>query len=158
MGDSMRIEDTVAYALARRDRLDPDAPVSAEGSIVIARPAVEVWKLLREVDNWPRIRGDVHDVVVEGGAEGHAFRWFAGNVPVRSRFAILEKGRRLTWATQAAGLEAVHLYRFEAAAGQTRLSAAESMSGPVAMQAITSALLARQIASWLAGLKALAER
>jgi len=153
--DPVRIEETLAWAFAGEARLDPAAPVFSSGAVAIARPPEMVWELLRGVENWPRIRGDVRDVVSH---DAGAFTWSAGGIPVRSRFARAEPGRLLTWSTQAAGLEAVHVYRFEAVGSGTRLSAAESMSGPLAGSAITSAQLEAQIASWLAGLKALAER
>lgn len=156
-GDVVRIDDAAAWSFALEGRLDPEAPVSASGSILIDRPAEVVWTLLRAVTNWPDIRADVHDVVVEDGAGSGTFTWFAGQIPVRSRFAVAEPGRLLTWSTLAVGLEAVHVYRFEAIGSQTMLTAAESMSGPQIGQVISSAQLEAQIASWLEGLKALAE-
>lgn len=154
VGDTSHLEASTAWAFAGEARLDPTAPVSASGSIAIARTPEIVWRLLREVTNWPEIRGDVRDVVVQ---QEDAFTWSAGPIPVRSRFARAEPARLLTWVTLASGLEAVHVYRFEADGSGTQLSAAESMRGPLAEQAITSIQLQSQITSWLAGIKALAE-
>jgi hypothetical protein len=152
--DMVRIEDSLAWRLAREGRLDPAAPVAASGNIEIARPPEVVWRLLRDVANWPDIRSDVQDVVL---LDGGAFTWSAGSIPLRSCFALTEPGRTLTWCTQTIGLEAVHVYRFEAIEGGTQLSAAESMSGPLAGPAISRAQLQSQIASWLEGIKRLAE-
>ena len=152
--DMVRIENSAAWRFAEAGRLDPAAPVDASGSIAIARAPEDVWRLLYEVANWPDIRADVHDVVA---LDGGAFTWFAGPIPVRSRFALVEPGRTLTWCTLATGLEAVHVYRFEAIGPNTQLTAAESMRGPLAEAAISSPQLEAQIASWLAGIKALAE-
>ncbi|KQW80442.1 hypothetical protein ASC89_10235 [Devosia sp. Root413D1] len=152
--DTVRIEDTLAWRFAGEGRLDPSAPVAASGHIEIARAPEVVWRLLHDVTNWPDIRADVQDVVV---LDGGAFTWSAGPIPVRSRFVLTEPGCTLTWCTLAAGLEAVHVYHFEAVGSGTRLDAAESMSGPLAGPAISSAQLQSQIASWLEGIKALAE-
>ena len=156
--DIVRFEGTAAWTFARDGRLDPEAPVSASGSILIARPAEHVWTLLREVANWPNIRADVHDVVALDEEESGTFTWVAGQIPVRSRFAITDPGRLLAWSTLAAGLEAVHVYRFEPIGSQTLLSASESMNGPHIEQVISSAQLEAQIGSWLAGIKSLTER
>lgn len=156
-GEIVRFEDTTAWTFALEGRLDPEAPVSASGTTLIDRPAEDVWTLLRDIVNWPDIRADVHDVVALEGQQGGSFTWFAGQIPVRSRFAIAEPGRCLTWSTLAAGLEAVHVYRFESIGPQTLLTAAESMNGPHIEQVISSTQLEAQIASWLEGLKALAE-
>ncbi|CAN7522406.1 SRPBCC family protein [Devosia sp. LjRoot16] len=152
--NALRIEDSLAWRFAAEGRLDPSAPVAASGNIEIARAPEVVWRLLHDVTNWPDIRADVQDVVV---LDGGAFTWSAGPIPVRSRFALTEPGRTLTWCTLAAGLEAVHIYHFEAVGSGTRLNAAESMSGPLAGPAISSAQLQSQIVSWLEGVKALAE-
>jgi len=152
--NALRIEDSLAWRFAAEGRLDPSAPVAASGNIEIARAPEVVWRLLHDVTNWPDIRADVRDVVVLAGG---AFTWSAGPIPVRSRFALTEPGRTLTWCTLAAGLEAVHVYHFEAVGSGTRLDAAESMSGPLAGPAISSAQLQSQIVSWLEGIKALAE-
>jgi|GEM_PF-3472731 len=152
--DMVRIDDTLAWRLAREGRLDPEAAVSASGSIVIARAPEVVWRLLHDVTNWPSIRGDVSGVVA---LDEGAFTWSAGAIPVRSRFALAEPGRTLTWCTLATGLEAVHVYRFEAIGSSTQLTAAESMRGALVEAAITSPQLESRIASWLAGIKALAE-
>ncbi|WP_176730373.1 SRPBCC family protein [Devosia insulae] len=153
-GDMVRLEHTEAWRFAQEGRLDPSAPVAASGSIAIARAPEAVWRLLRDVTNWPEIRADVQDVIA---LDGGAFTWSAGPIPVRSRFAMAEPGRMLTWCTLAAGLEAVHVYRFDAIGSTTRLTAAESMRGPLAEQAISSPQLETQIASWLEGIKVLAE-
>jgi len=152
--DIVHIEDSAAWRFAREGRLDPNAPVAASGSVAInCRPEV-AWRLLHNVANWPAIRADVQDVIT---LDGGAFNWSAGPIQVRSRFALTEPGRTLTWCTLATGLEAVHVYRFEAVGLGTRLTATESMRGPLAEAAITSPQLEAQIASWLAGIKALAE-
>lgn len=152
--DAIRLEDSAAWRFALEGRLDPAAPVSASGSIAIARAPSAVWQLLRDVGNWPEIRADVQNVVA---LDDGAFTWSAGPIPVRSRFAVTEPGRALTWCTVTTGLEAVHVYRFDAGGSKTLLTAAESMNGPNITRLITSAQLESQIASWLAGLKALAE-
>ncbi len=152
--DLLHIEDTLAWRFAQEGKLDPSAPVAASGSIAIARPSEAVWRLLHDVANWPEIRADVQHVIA---LDGGVFTWSTGPIQVRSRFAITEPGRTLTWCTLADGLEAVHVYRFEPIGSHTRLTAAESMRGPLAEQAISSPQLETQIASWLEGIKALAE-
>lgn len=148
-------------ACALRGKVDPAAPVRARGSIVINRAPDLVWAALADVTNWPEFRSDIHDVASVGPAvPGGSFSWSTGGIAVQSRFAIVEPGRRVTWTTTVPGLlEAVHVYRFEAAGqGATLVSAEESINAPIAAPQLDDAQLGRQIASWLAGIKAFAER
>lgn len=157
----MSHEQFPAYMLcALRGEIDPAAPVRASGSIIIARPADEAWAVLADVSNWPEFRSDIHDVVATGeAAAGRSFAWSTGPIAVQSRFAIVEPGRRLVWTTAVPGLEAVHVYRFEdVGQGTTLVSAEESINAPIAAPQLGNAELAGQIASWLAGIKAFAER
>lgn len=146
---------------AMRGEVDPAAPVRARGSIVINRAPDLTWAVLADVSNWPEFRSDIHSVVSTGAASpGGSFSWSTGDIAVQSRFAIVEPGRRLTWTTAVPGLlEAVHVYRFEATVqGATLVSAEESINAPIAAPQLDDAQLGRQIASWLAGIKAFAER
>ena len=146
---------------AMRGEVDPVAPVRARGSIVINRAPDLAWSVLADVSNWPEFRSDIHDVAVAGTPiPGGSFSWSTGDIAVQSRFAIVEPGRRLTWTTAVPGLlEAVHVYLFEAAGrGATLVSAEESINAPIAAPQLDDAQLGRQIASWLAGIKAFAER
>lgn len=146
---------------AMRGEVDPAAPVRARGSIVINRTPDLVWTVLADVSNWPELRADIHDVAGAGAAApGGSFSWSTGDIAVQSRFAIVEPGRRLTWTTAVPGLlEAVHVYLFEVTGeGATLVSAEESVNAPVAAPQLDDAQLGRQIASWLAGIKAFAER
>lgn len=148
-------------ACALRGEVDAASPARARGSIFVNRAPELVWAALADVANWPAFRADIHDVASVGpAAPGGSFSWSTGSIAVQSRFAIVEPGRRLTWSTAVPGLlEAVHVYRFEPAGqGATLVSAEESVNAPIAAPQLDDAQLGRQIASWLAGIKAFAER
>ena len=144
---------------ARRGELDPAAPVAAEGNTMIAASVDRVWHVVTDVANWPAIRADIHDVTTDGPlADRSGFTWHTNGVALQSRVARVESAVLLTYCTWAPGLEMVHVYTFEALDHErTRLTIAESMNAPVAAPHIGNAELAQGIASWLAGIKALAE-
>lgn len=158
--DQVQAEGTSAWDYALRCETDPAAPVTASGTILIDRPPGVVWSMLGDVTTWPSIRADVQDVKAEEGlTSGARFSWVAGGVPVQSRFAMVDAGRCLSWTTEAPGLEVVHVYCFEALGEQaTRLRASESMAGELVAKAqIGNVELSGRIASWLEGIKTLAE-
>lgn len=147
--------------LALAGEIDGQAPVQAQGSILVEAPVGRVWAALSDVANWPAIRADINTVSqAQPAATGVIFTWRTGKVAVTSRFGIVDPDHRLTWTTTAPGLAAVHVYAFEMLGPElTRISAAESMDGPavVAVQ-LNNAQLAEGIQSWLIGIKDFFER
>jgi hypothetical protein len=137
--------------------VDPDAPVRASGEVVIEAPAARVWSVLADVRGWPAIRGDIHDVVASGpAAPGATFTWATDGNHLTSRFGIVEPGRRLTWTTYAPGVAAVHRYEVTPeGADRTRVWAEESMVVPEFI-GLDADGLATRIATWLAGIGAVA--
>jgi uncharacterized membrane protein len=152
-GDVSRIDQ-----LAERGTVDSAAPVVASGTIVIDAPAGLVWDVLADVVNWPSIRSDIGEVTFDDvPRRGSIFAWSTAGVALRSRFGSVEPASLLTWSTVAPGLDAVHVYRFEAIdPGHTRILAEESMTAPAAPY-LNNAILGEQIRTWLEGLKARAE-
>ena len=144
--------------LAERGAVDGAAPVVASGTIVVDAPARLVWDILADVVNWPSIRSDIGEVTFDDvPRRGAIFTWSTAGVALRSRFGSVEPANLLTWSTVAPGLDAVHVYRFEAIdPGHTRIRAEESMNAPAAPY-LDNAILAEQIRTWLEGLKARAE-
>ncbi|WP_083288389.1 SRPBCC family protein [Jiangella alba] len=142
-----------------RGRVDDRAPTQAAGRIVVDAQPLRVWRLLADVEQWPRIRADVGDVDGDGPATpGGRFGWSSGANRFHSRFGAVEPGRLLTWVTSAPGTRVAHVYRLEPEpGGRTRVSCQESLAGPLVAAVITSAVLQAGVDSWLAGLKALAE-
>jgi hypothetical protein len=152
--------DTLHADYAARGLVDDRAPTQAQGEITIQAPPERVWALLAVVDNWPAIRADIADARAEGAAApGGRFTWRGGANSFSSRWGIATPGRRLTWTSVAPGARAAHVYDFTAdGAGGTLLSCRESLAAPVLARFIPSAVLQAGVDSWLAGVKALAER
>jgi uncharacterized membrane protein len=144
--------------LAELGVVDSAAPAVASGTIVVDAPAQLVWDVLADVVNWPSIRSDVGKVTLDDvPRRGAVFTWSTAGASLRSRFGSVEAGNLLTWTTVTTGLDAVHVYRFEAIdSGHTRIRAEESMNAPAAPY-LDNATLAEQIRTWLEGLKARAE-
>jgi hypothetical protein len=152
--------DALHEEYAKKSRVDLNAPVQANGEIVIAAPPLEVWSTLSDVTNWPAIRSDVHDVKGNGpAAPGAVFTWASNKHRLTSRFGVVEPGRELTWTTTAPGVKMAHWYGFEPVnASSTRIRCSESLAGPIVTFVIDDKRLEYQIRTWLEGIKALAER
>lgn len=145
-------------AAVAEGRTDDLAPTQAAGEIRVDATPEAVWSVLADVERWPEVRGDVHDVESSGPATpGATFTWSAGPNRVTSTFGAVEPGRLLTYVSTSAGAHFTHVYRTEPSGSGTLLSCKETLSGPVVAALLPSAALQAGVDTWLAGVKAAAE-
>ena len=145
---------------AKRERIDSRAPVTAAHEVEIHAPVQRVWDLLADPMAWPSFAPEVHGVHLDGPvAVDTSFTWANGRSRMKSRFAVVEPGREITWTGVSSGFKAVHRHLLEATGdGATRVRSEESMAGPLLVLFYGSAKLQAGIEAWLAGLKRAAER
>ena len=145
---------------AKQERIDSRAPVTAAHEVEIHAPVQRVWDLLADPMAWPSFAPEVHGVHLDGPvAVDTSFTWANGRSRMKSRFAVVEPGREITWTGVSSGFKAVHRHLLEATGdGATRVRSEESMAGPLLVLFYGSAKLQAGIEAWLAGLKRAAER
>ena len=145
---------------AKREHIDTRAPVSAAYEVEIDAPVQRVWDLLANPLAWPDFAPEVHDVHLDGPvAADTRFTWANGRSRMKSRFAVVDRDREITWTGVSSGFKAVHRHLLEATGpGSTRVRSEESMAGPLLPLFFGSAKLQAGMETWLDGLKAAAER
>jgi len=145
---------------AKQERIDTEAPVTAAYEVEIDAPLQRIWDLLADPLAWPSFAPEVHDVHLDGPvAADTRFTWANGRARMKSRFAVVDPGRELTWTGVSSGAKAVHRHLLEATGdGATRVRSEESMAGPLLVLFYSSAKLQAGLETWLTGLKTAAER
>ena len=145
---------------AKQGRIDDRAPVTTTCEVVISAPVQRVWEMIASPAGWPAFDPAVHDVKLDGpAAVDAAFTWAKGRSHFRSRFAVLEPGREVTWTGTALWLKVIHRHLLDATAdGATRVRCEESMSGLMLGLFYTDAKLHADLLKWLTALKAGAEQ
>jgi hypothetical protein len=145
---------------AKRERIDTRAPVTAAYEVEIHAPVQRVWDLLGDPTAWPSFAPEVHDVHLQGPvAADTRFTWANGRSRMKSRFAVVDPGREITWTGVSSGVKAVHRHLLEAAGpGSTRVRSEESMAGPLLPLVYGRAKLQAGLEQWLTALKTAAER
>jgi len=91
--------------------------------------------------------------------EDGRFTWTNGKTRIKSRFAVVDPGREITWTGVSSGFKVVHRHLLEATSdGGTRVRCEESMAGPLLVLFYSSAKMQADIKKWLTALKAAAEQ
>jgi hypothetical protein len=152
--------DVLHEEYAKKGRIDAGAPVGAAREIRIEAPVGKVWELLVNVPAWGTWDRAVHDVHLDSTVAADArFTWVNGRARIRSRFAVVDPGRELTWTGISTGAKAVDRHVLEATDdAATRVRSEESMAGPLLVLFYNSAKLRTGMEQWLTALKTAAEK
>ena len=145
---------------AKNGRIDHRAPVTTTFEVNIQARREQVWDLLASPLGWERFDPAIHDVHLDGPVvAGTAFTWANGRARMKSRFAVVDPGRELTWTGASMGFKVVHRHLLDdAPGGGTHLWCEESMAGPLLTLIYSEARLRAALATWLTALKTAAER
>ena len=151
--------ETLHEEYAKKGRIDEEAPVKASREVHIEAPVERVWGLLSDPRGWGTWYPDIHDVRLNPRVEADArFDWANGKAHMRSRFAVVEAEREITWTGVAYGAKAVHRHVLEPTdGGATRVFSEESMAGPLLVLFYNSAKLGAEMEEWLSALNSVTE-
>src|SRR5215203_4782546 len=94
---------------ARKGRIDEEARIKAFHEVRIEAPVERVWELLSDPPDWGTFDPDINDVHLDSGVKADArFTWRNGKARMKSRFAVVEGAREITWTGVAYGAKVVH--------------------------------------------------
>jgi len=113
--------------------IDREAPVQARAELLIDAPLDQAWSILTSISEWSRWNPGVNRVVVGGPVEaGTEFSWRSGRVPIASRLVEVEPEQRIAWTGRSLGMDAVHVWGFEARDDGVMVHTEESLDGKLA--------------------------
>jgi len=144
---------------AKKGRIDQQAPVATTYEVSIQAPRERVWQLLADPPDWQKFAPAIHDVHLNGPvASDTDFTWANGRARMKSRFAIVDPGRELTWTGASMGFKVVHRHLLDDTdGGGTRVRCEESMAGLFLTMVYSESKLRAALKTWLTALKADAE-
>ena len=106
------------------------APIIVKQKIKIHVPAVKVWTVLTEINNWPSWQSSVKKARLKTSLkEGAEFTWKAGRITVKSKIHTFEPFNKFGWTGKTIGAFAIHNWLFESVSDGTIVIAEESLQG-----------------------------
>ena len=110
--------------------INTKAPVIAKQQIKINEPAIKVWSLLTEIDNWPTWQSSVKKAHLKTSLkEGAEFIWKTGRVKLKSNIHTCEPFNKFGWTGKTIGAFAIHNWLFESVRDGTIVIVEESLQG-----------------------------
>ena len=146
--------------MAQRGVIEDRAPVKASVGITIHASPQKVWRLLTDVNDWPKWHSAIGEAQLSVPlAAGRRFSWKAGGIEIHSTIGLVEPFRILAWSGKALGAKAVHVWKLQPLpGGQTAVHVDESMDGLLMRIFYSSKQLTEDDQGWLEDLKAAAEK
>ena len=146
--------------LASKGEIDDKAAVQASTEMLIAAPNDKVWKLLSDIDGWPKWQHAISSAKTTGPLKpGTEFIWTTGGIKIKSRLVLVAHNTDLSWTGSALGTKAIHVWHVKAVdSDSTLVSTKESMSGFLLKMFYSSKDLAKSQKEWLEALKQAAEK
>ncbi|KAB8185858.1 SRPBCC domain-containing protein [Microbispora catharanthi] len=139
---------------AARGRVDPDAQLTSSSRLVVDVPVDRVWAVMADLRTWPSWVSGIRILELGDVRPGASFRWRLNGVPLRSRFAVVDPQRELTWTGTFLGrYRAVDRHVLEPLeGGRTRITVEESLAGPLLPLFYRKSMLRANHEQWLADL------
>jgi len=110
--------------------INTQAPIIDKQKIIINAPAVKVWSVLTEINNWPNWQSAVKKANLKTSLnEGAGFIWNAGGVTLKSIIHTCEPFQSFAWTGKTTGAFAIHNWRFESVKHGTIVFVEESLQG-----------------------------
>jgi hypothetical protein len=110
--------------------INEQAPAKSTRELHIEATCEVVWRLLADINNWPRWNPAVSRARLDGPfAPGSIFRWKSGGSSLVSTIQDVERPTRVTWTGETFGVTGVHVWNLKAVGTGVLVSTSESFDG-----------------------------
>ncbi len=145
-------------ALAKQGKINEDASVKDQHSIIINATAEKVWSILFDMESWPQWNDKIKNVKLEGEvASGTNFTWTFDGKKFNSQIQSAEKPTTLAWTGKSNLVKNVYVWQLEDDENQTIATLSTSMQGTFTILFNKHQRIYDDLLHWLQSLKEKAE-
>ncbi|PKL66600.1 MAG: polyketide cyclase [Methanobacteriales archaeon HGW-Methanobacteriales-1] len=111
-------------------KINEKAPVTARAKIEINADPELVWKIMVNIEEWPRWNPEIKSAAIFGDLSvGTKFKWKAGPGTITSQILEVDPPKTLAWKGKTMGIKAIHLWNIDFINEKTVVSTEESWDG-----------------------------
>lgn len=141
-------------ALAKEGKINENASIRDQHSIIINAPIDKVWDNLTNLNEWPKWNKDVKKMKVNGEIkEGTTFHWTIGRLKANSQIQHLEKPTTFSWTGKTNWVKRIYVWSLESDENQTIVTVSTSLQGVLTVLVENHQKVYTELLNWLECLK-----
>ena len=145
-------------ALASQGKINENASVKDQHSIIINAPAAKVWGILVDMEAWPQWNDKIKNVKLDGEVtKGTNFGWTFDGKKFSSQIQSAEESSTLAWTGKSSLVKSVYVWQLEDDENQTIATLSTSMQGTFTILFNKHQKIYDDLLYWLQTLKEKAE-
>lgn len=110
--------------------VDPTAKCYSKDEIKINSTLENVFKILSDINNWPKWQASVTKAYINGAPEvGKKFKWKAGGLIINSQLHTFNSNSEIGWTGRILWIKAVHNWHLINENNVTKVIVQESLTG-----------------------------
>lgn len=148
-----------SIALAKEGKINENASIRDQHSIIINASIEEVWETLTNLKEWPSWYSNVKRMEVNDKVEeGTQFKWTLGRVKSISQIQRLAKPNTFSWTGKSKWVKRIYVWNLEADENQTIVTVSSSLQGTFTVLVENHQKVYTQLINWLECLKSKSEK
>ena len=145
-------------ALAREGKINENANIRDQHSIIINASIEKVWKILTDFNEWPSWNSEISKVALSGTVqEGTTFSWTLNGNKHTAQIQLCKEPSELAWSGKSKWIKGIHAWQLESDENQTIVTLSTSLQGAFIFFVNSHQKVYNELLQWLEKLKAKAE-
>lgn len=146
-------------ALASQGKINENANVKDQHSIIINAPIDRVWSILADINRWSEWNDQIKNVKIGGElTKGTDFSWTFDGTKFKAQIQSAEKPTTLAWTGKSSMAKSVHVWQLEDDENQTIATLSTSLQGTFTFLFNKHQKIYNDLLTWLQTLKEESEK
>lgn len=146
-------------ALAKEAKINDNASIKDQHSIIINAPIEKVWSIILKIEKWPEWNAEITKVRSDGTVqEGSKFEWSYNQSTLNSEIQLIDPPNAISWTTNSKWAKGIYVWQLEQDDKQTIATVGLSLQGTFVILMNNHQRVYKTLLRWLDFLKSASEK